>query len=434
MNHNGNIPLAPFHWLMRTAPGAPEIADLPGEIHRELDRLALPPGRLTGRRIAITAGSRGIAELKDVVRAMCHWLRKRGAQPFVIPAMGSHGGSTAEGQRHILEEYGVRSDYIGAEILASMETVCIGETAAGVRVFMDRLAWESDGVLVMNRVKPHTSFSGKIESGRLKMIAVGLSKRAGAEEVHRCARKYGYEETIRAVCDVAFASGKILGGLGVVENEFHQLAVVQAARPEEMVAQEEALTETARRLVPRLPFTSAHLLIVDELGKNISGTGMDTKVIGRGVPTFPGEAPAINLIYVRDLTMESGGNAVGMGYADLIHEKLYRKVELQRTYVNGRTALNIDGIRLPMFVPSDREALDLALASLGSPEPLQQRVAWVHNTLDLGRIALSQPLASVAASSLRGWSLSPEAFEPEFDAEGNLVSWPHSVREAVPGV
>jgi len=421
MNDNGHITLAPFRWLARTAPGVPGLADLPEAIHSELDRLGLPAGRLAGRRIAVTAGSRGIANLKDVVRAMCHWLRERGAQPFVIPAMGSHGGSTAEGQRHILEEYGVRPDTIGAEILSSMDAVRIGETAAGVKVFMDRLAWESDGVLVMNRVKPHTSFQGKIESGRLKMIAVGLAKREGAEEVHRYARKYGYEATIRDVCDVAFASGKILAGLGVVENEFHELAMVKAARPEEMIAQEEALTEAARRLVPRLPFASAHLLIVDELGKNISGTGMDTKVIGRGVQTLPGEAPAIDLIYVRDLTAESGGNALGMGYADLIHERLYRKVELQRTYVNARTSLNASGVRLPMFVPSDREALDFALGSLGSPEPQKQRLAWVRNTLDLGRVALSQPLAAEAAS-LQGWTLSAEAFEPEFDAGGNLLS------------
>ena len=430
--HNGHIPLAPFCWLTRTSPGIPGIADLSGEIRRELDCLALPPECLAGRRIAVTAGSRGIARFKDTIRAMCQWLREQGAQPLVVPSMGSHGGSTAEGQRHILEEYGVSPEYISAEILSSMDTVRIGETATGVQVFMDRLAWESDGVLVMNRVKPHTSFQGKIESGRLKMIAVGLGKREGAEEVHRCGRKYGYEATIRAVCDVAFASGKILGGLAVVENEFHELAVIQAARPKEMVAQEEALTETARRLVPRLPFSSAHVLIIDELGKNISGTGMDSKVIGRGVPMLPGEAPDIDLIYVRDLTEESGGNAIGMGYADLIHEKFYRKVELQRTYVNGRTALNVGGVRLPMFVPSDREALDLALGSLGSPEPQKQRLAWVRNTLDLGRVALSQPLATEAAS-LQAWSLSPEAFEPEFDAEGNLVSQPSGARQAAPG-
>ncbi|MGH9360010.1 MAG: lactate racemase domain-containing protein [Terriglobia bacterium] len=421
MNHNGHIPLSPFRWLTRTAPGAPELADLPLEIHRELDRLSIPRERLAGRRIAVTAGSRGIARLKDIVRSLCQWLREQGAEPFVIPAMGSHGGATAAGQRHILEEYGVRPETVGAEILSSMDTVKVGETAAGVQAYMDRLAWESDGVLVMNRVKPHTSFRGKIESGRLKMLAIGLSKRDGAEEVHLYARKYGYEETIRAVAEVLLASGKILAGVGVVENEFHQICVAQAARPEEMAAQEEALTETARRLVPRLPFSSAHLLIVDELGKNISGTGMDTKVIGRGVETAPGEAPAIDMIYVRDLTAESGGNAVGMGYADVIHERFYRKVELNRTHINALTALNPGAVRLPIFLPTDREALDFALGVLGSPEPQRQRVAWVHNTLDLGRVGLSQSLAAEAAN-LQGWTISPEVFEPEFDAEGNLRS------------
>lgn len=421
--------LSPFQWVSRTSPSVSEIADIAGEISRSMDGLGLPAERLAGRRIAVTVGSRGIAELKDIVRTLCQWLRGHGAQPFVVPAMGSHGGATAEGQRGILEEYGVRPDYIGAKVLASMDTVEIGKTDAGIRVFMDRLAWESDGVLVMNRVKPHTNFRGKIESGRLKMIAVGLGKRDGAEEVHRWAQRYGYESVIRPISQVALASGKILAGVGVVENEFHQICQVQASLPPGLVVQEEALLQTARRLVPRLPFESAQVLIVDELGKNISGTGMDTKVIGRGVDTEPGEAPVIEMIYVRDLTMESGGNALGMGYADLIHERLYHKVELQKTYVNARTALNPDGVRLPMSLPSDREALGFALGSLGSPEPARQRLAWVRNTLDLVRVAASEPLAKEAASR-GGWTVSERRFLPQFDAEGNLLRPPDDHHEA----
>src|SRR5579875_1111849 len=218
-----SIPLAPFRTLTRTAASLPELADLDLAVRQSLASLGLPPDRLVRRRIAVTAGSRGIASLKEIVRAVCQWLREQGAQPFVIPAMGSHGGATAEGQRRILEEYGVSENFIGAPILSSMETVCLGETRQGFQVFMDRHAWEVDGVVVMNRVKPHTDFTGKIESGRLKMMAVGLGKRQGAEEVHRWARKYGYETVIRAISERILASGKILCGLAVVENEMHRI-------------------------------------------------------------------------------------------------------------------------------------------------------------------------------------------------------------------
>jgi hypothetical protein len=416
-------PLAPFRILTRTAASLSELPNLDVVIRQNLTGLALPPERLSGRRIAVTAGSRGIASIKEIVRAVCQWLRDQGAQPFVIPAMGSHGGATAEGQRRILEEYGICQDAVGAEILSSMETVCLGETQNGFRAFMDRCAWEADGVLVMNRVKPHTDFTGKIESGRLKMIAVGLGKRQGAEEVHRWARKYGYETVIREVSERILASGKILGGLAVVENETHRICQVRAARPEELVAQEEETLALARQLVPRLPFSRVQLLVVDEMGKNISGTGMDTKIIGRGVELPAGEAPAINLIYVRDLTPESGGNAVGMGNADLVHEHFYRKVDLQRTYINAQTSLKPGSVRLPMYLPSDQAALNFALRSLGSPGPEEQRVAWIHNTLDLSRIAISESLASEAANLPR-WQLSPEIFQPCFDAEGNFATEP----------
>ncbi|MGH9469132.1 MAG: lactate racemase domain-containing protein [Terriglobia bacterium] len=392
------------------------LADLDSEIRKQLTACRIDRERLAGRRIAVTAGSRGIANLKEIVRAMCGWLREQGAEPFVIPAMGSHGGATPEGQRRILEGYGVREDFVGAPIRSSMETVTLGETAKGFQVFMSRDAWEADGVLVMNRVKPHTDFSGKIESGRLKMIAVGMGKQTGAHEVHRWARKYGYEEVIRAMAEHVLARGKIVAGVAVVENELHQICQARAALPKEMIPQEEEALALARRLVPKLPFPSVQLLIVDEMGKNISGTGMDTKVIGRSVK----EGPQIDMIYVRDLTAASEGNATGVGNADLIHERFFQKVDLKKTYVNALTSLKPSNVRLPMHLASDREAIDVALGSIGAPEPQTQRVAWIRNTLDLGRIALSEPLAAESAN-LPGWSLSPERFEPRFDGQGNLA-------------
>jgi hypothetical protein len=419
MTNNGHIPLASFHLLERTEASLPKLDDLGGTIQETLTGLGIAADKLRGKRIALTVGSRGIASLQEIVRAICGWLKAQGAQPFVFPAMGSHGGGTAEGQRKILEEYGVTEAGVGVEVRSSMETVPLGTTPEGFRVFMDRNAWEADAVIAMNRIKPHTDFSGKIESGVLKMLTIGLGKLDGATEGHRRSRKHGYEATIRAVSGKVLASGKILCGVAVVENELHQIAAVRAALPPGIVAQEESTLELARSLVPRIPFEKLHVLVVDEMGKNISGSGMDTKVIGRGVELPPGAAPVISMVYVRDLTPESAGNAVGVGYADLIHDRLYHKIDFNKTYLNARTALSPAGGRLPVHFPSDREVLDLALGNVGSPEPNEQQVVWISNTLNLNRIAISDALAR-QASSLKRWRLSEAAYAADFDPAGNL--------------
>lgn len=421
MSINGHIRLARFHLLERTGPSVPAIAQLEKEIHQTLSALSLPAERLRGRRIAVSAGSRGIAGLPELLRGICGWLKAQGAEPFVFPAMGSHGGATAEGQARVLKDYGITPQSVGAEIRSSMDTVSLGTTPEGIEVFMDSNAWRADGVVVMNRVKPHTGFSGSIESGLLKMTAVGMGKAEGAQETHRWGRKYGFERVIRSMSAVTLASGKILCGVGVIENEFHRIAGVRAARPEGLVTMEEGLLAEARCLVPRLPFQDLHLLIVDEMGKNISGTGMDTKVIGRGANFPPGKVSEIRLIYVRDLTAESAGNALGVGLADVIHERLFRKIDMEKTYVNVRTSLNPPMARLPMYFPTDRQALDFALSALGSPDESEQRIIWIRNTLDLNRVAVSSRLAREAAG-LNGWRILPESLTPRFGADGDVHS------------
>jgi len=421
MNTDGHIPLAPFYLLERTEPSLPKLDDLRGSIFETLGGLGIAAEKLRGKRIAVAVGSRGIASLNEIVKAVCGWLKAQGAQPFIFPAMGSHGGGTAEGQRKILEGYGVMEAAMGVEIRSSMETVPLGTTSEGFQVFMDRNAWQSDGVVVVNRIKPHTDFSGKVESGLLKMMTIGMGKLDGATEGHRRSWKYGFETTIRSVSGKVLASGKILFGLAVVENELHQIAVARAALPRDLVAQEEATLQLARTLVPRIPFPAFHLLVVDEMGKNVSGTGMDTKVIGRGVELPPGEAPEISMIYVRDLTRDSGGNAVGMGSADVIHDRLFEKIDFEKTYLNARTALHPAGGRLPIHLGSDREAFDLTLGHLGSPEPEEQKIVWIRNTLALDRIAISAPLTHEAARLPR-WRLLEAARGAEFDAAGNAPS------------
>ena len=399
----------------------PGLADLEGEIRQSLSGLAIPAERLAGKRVAVTAGSRGIANLKEIIKTSCDWLKDQGAQPFVIPAMGSHGGATAEGQRLILEEYGVTPDFVGAEVKSDMATVQVGETSEGFPVNVDRNAWEADSILVVNRIKPHTDFSGSIESGLLKMIAVGLGKRQGAAVTHRWSRRYGNERVIRSIAGVTLATGKILGGLAVAENEMHQIAVLRAALPEGIVAMEEDTLPVARNLVPQLPFAECQLLVVDEMGKNISGTGMDTKVVGRGARPLPADAPNISLIYVRDLTEESDGNSIGVGLADAIHERFYRKIDLTKMYMNVRTSLNPMMARVPMYLTSDREAIDYMLATAGTPEAADQRIIWIQNTLELNRVAVSSAFAG-EASALAGWQMLPEEFTVRFDDAGNLAS------------
>ena len=419
MADNGMIPISSFRILERTSVSVPKLEILHEEIHAALCHLQLPADKLFGKRIAISVGSRGIRDLAKVVRSVCKWLRESGAQPFVFAGMGSHGGGTAEGQRKILEEYGVAPDEVGVEVRVAMETVSLGTTPEGFTVFMDRNAWEADAVLVINRVKPHTDFTGKIESGLLKMMAVGMGKVEGAQEMHRWARRYGYERVIRSMADRVLASGKILAGLALIENEFHEICVVRAARRENIVAVEESALDLARSLVPRIPFAEFQLLIVDQIGKNISGAGMDTKVVGRGVKVPAGHAPKIDLIYVRDLTPESNGNATGVGLADFVHEQVHRQVDWEKTCLNVRTALNPVFARLPMYLPSDRDAIDFALHVIGSPEPAKQQIVWIHDTLSLARIVVSQALAQ-DAGSLNGWQLLPQDISLQFDSEDNL--------------
>jgi len=414
-----SLSLARFHLLERNGEPQPAVADPAQEVRSALDALGLGREQLAGRRIGITAGSRGIASLREMVRAACQWLIARGANPFVFPAMGSHGGATDEGQLQVLAEYGVTTEFTGAEIRSSVEAVQIATTPEGFPVLMDRNAWQSDGVLVVNRVKPHTRFSGKIESGLVKMMAIGMGKPAGARECHFLASKHGHEPVLRAVATAVLASGKILAGLAVVENSLHQVASIRAAQPADIIALDEEMQALAKSLQPRLPFSRLDLLMVDEIGKNISGAGMDTKLIGRDVEGGRGDAPEISLIYARDLTPETAGNALGVGLADIIHERLYRKIDFEKMYVNARTSLNTDVARVPMWFGTDRDAVSFALRFLGNPGVREQRLVAIRNTLNLDRILVSEALAAEAAE-LGGWRVSPEGTPLKFDGEGNL--------------
>ncbi len=397
------------------------LPQLAQTVREALAALKMEREKLQGKNIALTVGSRGIANLSLLVRTVGEWLKASGARPFIVPSMGSHGGATPEGQRKVLADYGITEEELGIPVRSQMEAVHLGNTPEGFDVFMDRLAYESDGVVVFNRIKTHTDFSGRIESGWLKMLAIGLGKVQGARTCHRYCRQYGYEKSIRAMGSWSLASGKILCGVGVIENEEHEICAVRTARPDQLIQTEEEALILARKLLPRLPFRNIDLLIVDQLGKNISGTGFDTKVIGRGVPLEPNEAPEIKLIYLRDITPESEGNALGIGMADFMHERCFRKVDLKKTYINTQAALNPPMGFLPMHFPSDGEAVRFALNVLGDRDKSHSRVAWIKNTLLLSEILASDALLTAGPSS--GAYLSAQSTStPSFDAEDNLVS------------
>lgn len=418
MTHS-HIPISDFYVLERKGPSRPKIDDLRGTIQSTLTGISVDPAKLRGKRIALTVGSRGIANLQEIVRTLCDWLKERGAQPFIIPAMGSHGGATAEGQAEVLHEYGVTESQVGVPIRSSMDTLVVGTTPMGFNVYADRQAWESDGIVVLARIKPHSDFSGHVESGWLKMMAIGLGKRDGAEEGHRQFWKYGFDRTLRAVSGKILESGKIVFGLAVTENEFHEIAGVHAALPADMPARDEALLLQARAMLPRVPYKKLDLLIIDRIGKNISGAGMDVKVVGR-VTGMPGEeVPAYSMIYLRDLTEESAGNAVGMGFADVIHERLLRKIDFNKTYINATVSLTPAGGRLPLPQPSDRAALDLIFGHLGTPDPAAQRIAWIRDTLNIDRVLVSSSLKDQMEAP-DNWKLAGGPFPADFDVDGNL--------------
>ena len=419
MNSNNSLALSPFRRLRRTGPSMAPLADLPHAIRDAMDGLNLEPEKLRGRHIALTVGSRGIAHLSLQIRTLGEWLKGQGAKPFIVPSMGSHGGATDDGQRQVLEEYGITEQQVGMPVRSKADAAEIGKTPEGFSVFMDRLAYESDGVVAFNRIKTHTDFSGRIESGWIKMIAIGLGKVQGARACHRYCRQHGYEKAIRSVGGFSLASGKILCGVGVIENEEHGICAVRAARPEKMVETEEKALELARRLLPRLPFQEIDLLIVDHLGKNISGTGFDTKVIGRGVALEPGEAPQVKVVYVRDLTAESEGNAIGIGMADLMHERCFRKIDLQKTYINAQAALNLPMAFLPMYLPSDLDALQFALGMIGNSKGKGHRVVWIKNTLLLAEMLASEA-AQAQSQTSQSYTMIPPEITANLDNEGNL--------------
>ncbi|MFH1480306.1 MAG: lactate racemase domain-containing protein, partial [Pseudomonadota bacterium] len=368
-----------------------------------------------------TAGSRGVANMALILRHLVRILTELGARPFLFPAMGSHGGGTAEGQLEVLRSLGITEESMGAPLISSMEVVEIGRSSFGFPVLVDRNAAEADGIVVVNRIKPHTEFEGPIESGLMKMMAIGMGKHRGCFEVHKQTVHYGYRKVIPEIGSVILEKLPVLFGVGIVENIYDATAIIKAVLPPQFLSEEKRLLAEAKRLMARLPFNKLDILIVDEMGKNISGTGIDSNVIGRIM--FIGEKepeyPQITRIAVLDLTEASHGNAVGIGLADYTTARLVGKIDQKATATNAITAMSPEKARIPIALATDKEAVEAALTTIGAVAPEKARVVHIKNTLEIFELDISEALLR-ETEGRKDLELMKRLGPLNFDDHGNL--------------
>lgn len=400
------------------------VEDIRSAVFTELDQLNMDSIVKSGDTVAVGAGSRGIANIDVAIKSVVDYLKGIGSKPFVFPAMGSHGGATPEGQKDILAHYGITEETMGAPVRATMEVVEVGRTADDLPVFLDRYAYEADVAVPVNRVKSHTDFHGSIESGLMKMLAIGFGKQKGASMYHRAFFRYGFEHVILASGRLLIETGKIGFGVALVENAYQKTAKVSAIQSKDFVRRERELLVEAKALSGKLPFDELDLLILDEVGKDISGTGMDTNIIGRYMQNFESdpEKPSITRIFARDLTEDSSGNATGIGLADFTTTRLVEKFDKKATYMNGLTGLGPQKSRIPFHYDTDLEVIEAALNTIGLTPPEEAKVVRVQNTLKLGEVDISEIL--VEDAELRSdLEIISEAKAFTFDSSGNLRSF-----------
>lgn len=403
--------LAPFHQHLTTD----HIADIPAHVRNQLITSGIRERIQPGMRVAIGLGSRGITTIREIVAPLVDTLLQWGAQPFLIPAMGSHGGGTAEGQHEVLIGYGLAD--LGVPILSNMESVQIGttpqgETPAGMPVYADINATQADAIIVVNRIKPHTAFRNAWESGLMKMLAVGLGKERGAATIHG----WGLRDAMPAAARITLATLPVVAGIGIVENGQHQPAAIEVIPANQIEAREPALLQLAWQHLPRIPLEPLDLLILQEIGKDISGTGMDLNVVGMWRRTGGTPQPDFRVITALDLTPNSHGNAVGVGYCDIVPQRLVDKIDRHVTYTNCLTAGNFNGGKIPITLATDHDVIS---ASLPRTAPTQARVVIARNTLDLGHLWISEALLPQAAQIATLEQIGPP--QPiTFDAMGQL--------------
>jgi hypothetical protein len=399
------------------------IKDIPAKVRTELAGIRPQKIIARGDTVAITAGSRGIANFAVIMVEIVRELKKIGAKPFIVPAMGSHGGATAEGQKKILEHYGITKKAMGVPIKSSLSVVQIGSTPESVPVYLDRNAAKADHIVVVNRVKPHTDFKGKFESGLMKMMVIGLGKQKGADHYHNVIVRRGHYPVFLSVAREILRKCPVAFGVALVENQRDETQIIRAIPAAEIEATEYQLLRKAKRLFPRIPVDPIDLLIVDRMGKEISGTGMDQNVIGRSV--IPYHRPSIKndimRIFVRDLTAGSEGNATAIGNADFTTRRLVEKIDHRATYMNAVTSSCPEAVRIPPYYDNDRKAIDTALKTIGPVEPQNARIVHILDTLRLEDMYVSEIMLP-EIEKRKDISVNGAPGPMKFDKKRNLVS------------
>jgi hypothetical protein len=372
---------------------APRVDDIPQTVRSELQKLNLASVIQPGQSVAVPAGSRGIANIATILKTIVDYLKELGAAPFIVPAMGSHGGGTVEGQLEVLKGVGVTEQSIGVPFKATMETVIVAETPFGIPVHFDRFAWEADHVLIVNRVKPHTRFVGPIESGLHKMMLIGLGKHAGAKVYHQGILTHSFPEMIEAVATRVLEVCNVIGGLAILENAKDETALLEAVAPADFGTREPELLKQACRWLPTLPFDQVDLLIIDRIGKDISGVGMDANVVGRKYHDHMAtekDIASCRRIMVRGLTQATHGNATGIGMTEFTTQRCVDQVDHRKTRVNCITGLHPEAAMIPITLPNDAEAVEAALQTIGLIPPEKAKVVQISDTLHMTRVRVSE--------------------------------------------
>jgi hypothetical protein len=395
-----------------------KIDDLGSALREKLQQEHIQNTVKPGMEIAIAVGSRGLDRLVELTAVTVQFLKEMGAKPFIVPSMGSHGGATAEGQRDVLAHLGVTEESAGCEIRSSMEVIKLGELSNGLPVYIDKYASQADGIVVINRVKPHTAFRGPVESGIMKMISIGLGKQKGAEACHQLGFKY-MAENVPAMAKMIMEKKLILFGVATVENAFDKVAIVDVLTPEQIIDKEADLQAKAKELLPKLFFEQLEVLVIDQIGKNISGDGMDPNITGRYPTPYAHGGPDVNKMVVLGLTHETEGNANGVGTADFTTKRLVDKMDLEATYANGLTSTVVAPTKIATTLPNDRESIQAAIKTSNILDFTKVKMVRIKNTLELSEIEVSEELLDYIAKHPNMEQIS-DLYEFTFDEKGNL--------------
>jgi hypothetical protein len=396
------------------------LDDCRAVVRAELSRIDIAARLRPRMRVAIAVGSRGIARYAEITASLISVIRAAGAEPFIVPAMGSHAGGTAESQRELLVSAGFGENLVGAPIRSSMETLEVGRMKSGFKVFVDRLALEADFLIVINRIKPHTDFTAPVESGVTKMLVVGLGKREGAAECHCAFSENGFFPTLTEAREIVLSKVRFLCALAIVENERHGVLKIEAIKQEALPGREKVLLELAKRRMARIPFKKMDLLVVDEIGKDLSGSGMDLNVVGRKKDlrfAGEGEYPKARFIYVRGLSLQTHGNANGIGIADFIHDRVYEGIDFGVTNMNCLTSGTPHGAAIPMRMINDRTTVDAVQSVCRSGA---FRLVRIKNTLDLRELLVSEDTLPELDPDFTV-EVDEERFDLSYDSEGNFA-------------